>query len=293
MEDEKTTELKNKISELKQRLNQLYAQYYSDTREGKVFETEFALYVNASEQARREKREHVALQYGIVKAGVVMLAASAALIIFFFGQHIFFSTFFLLGLSFFAWGLMYLVHASEIRIARSRQFCSDLGKYFRQYRWSTESSQALRLHDIPLWDTVADEGNPSRQDGRYGEQALFVPFRIAISFIDLLALALLIQSLISGGAAFGRIGLILCIFLWFLAVPTHMILIDLLARETEIIRQFHGQEPREATQPLKRGRSPRSLIQIFRLFFLLDIIFPRAVKAPSNHGMSHRRAGNP
>ena len=102
MEDEKTTELKNKISELKQRLNQLYAQYFSDTREGKVFDTEFSLYVKASEYARREKSEQLMLQYGIIKTGVIVLIVSSALIIFFFGQHIFFSTFFLLGLGFFA-----------------------------------------------------------------------------------------------------------------------------------------------------------------------------------------------
>ena len=59
MEDEKTAELKNKIAELKQRLNQLYAQYFSDAREGKVFETEFSLYLKASEVARREKNNAV------------------------------------------------------------------------------------------------------------------------------------------------------------------------------------------------------------------------------------------
>jgi hypothetical protein len=36
MEDEKTVELKNKISELKQRLNQIYAQYFTDTSKSRV-----------------------------------------------------------------------------------------------------------------------------------------------------------------------------------------------------------------------------------------------------------------
>jgi hypothetical protein len=275
MEDEKTTELKNKISELKQRLNQLYAQYFSDTREGKVFDTEFSLYVKASEYARREKSEQLMLQYGIIKTGVIALIVSSALIIFFFGQHIFFSTFFLLGLGFFAWGLMYLMLAAEIRITRAHRFCSALGKYFQQYRWSTESSQGLHLPDIPLWDDYITEGDTPLQSKHYEEKALYIPFRIAISFIDLLALVLLLQPLISGDATMSRLDLMLCLILWLVTVPMHMILVQSLVREAEIIRQPDGIELTEGSQPAKKHRGPRSWIQIFRLFFLLDIIVPK------------------
>ncbi len=292
MEDEKTAELKNKIAELKQRLNQLYAQYFSDAREGKVFETEFSLYLKASEVARREKNEHLGLQFGIVKTGFITLIASTILIIFFFGQHIFFSTFFLLGLSFLACGLMYLMLASEIKIARARRFCIGLGEYFQQYRWSTESSQSVRLPDIPLWDDFAIKGEPSGEDRNYEAQALYLPFRIAVAFIDLLALALLIQSALPGDAMTSRIGLLLCLILWFVAVPAHMMLVDSLVRDTERIRHFSDTEAGEDRQSLRIRRRRWSLVQMFRIFFLLDVIFPKALKPPGSHEKGHRHRGN-
>jgi hypothetical protein len=284
MEDEKTIELKNKISELKHRLNQMYAQYFSDTREGRTFETEFSLYVKASEYARRERSEHLHLQFDILKTGIIMLVASSALIVFLFRQYILFSTFFLLGLGFFACGFMYLILSAEIRIARADGFCSALGKYFQQYRWSTESKQNLHLPEIPLWEEYATRGDrTSFRSSRCENQALYTPFRIAISFIDLLALVFIIQSLISGDAAISRLGLAICLCIWLLIVLVHMLLVHALVNHAEIIRKAEDKDISEDAHTEKRRRAPFSWLHIPRLFFLLDIIVPKAVSTGKNN----------
>jgi hypothetical protein len=277
MENEKTDELKNKISELKHRLNQMYAQYFSDTREGRVFETEFSLYVKASEHARREKSEQLRLQHGIMKTGVAILIASAALIIFLFREHVFFCTFFLLGLGFFAWGFMYLMHAAEIRIAKAERFCSTLGEYFQQYRWSTESAQGLHLPDIPLWDNYADPKNSTApRSKQYEGKALYIPFRIAISFIDLLVPVFLIQSFVPGEPMMNRLASIFGVIIWLMSVYIHMFLINALINHAEIIRNPESPDTTEREQTGKPYQTSLVWGQIPRVFFLLDIIFPKA-----------------
>jgi hypothetical protein len=277
MEDEKSGELKNKISELKHRLNQMYAQYFSDTREGRVFETEFSLYIKASEHARHEKSEQLRLQHGIMKTGVTLLIASAALIIFLFRDHVLFSSFFLLGLGFFAWGFMHLMLAAEIRIAKAERFCSSLGKYFQQYRWSTESAQGLRLPDIPLWDDYADPIDSTfLQSKQYEGKSLYLPFRIVISLIDLLMLVLLIQSLVPGESTMNRLTATIGIILWIVSVYMHVFLINALINHAEIIRNPKGPDITEREQTGKPYGTSLSWKQIPRIFFLLDVIFPKA-----------------
>lgn len=285
MDDEKTAELKNKISELKHRLNQMYAQYFSDTREGKVFETEFSLYVKASEHARREKSEHMRLQYKIMQTGIVTLLASSALIIFLFKQQFLFSIFFLLGLGFFAWGFMYLLLAAEKKIARIDSFCSSLARYFQQHRWNTDSKQALHLPDIPLLEESSAQSNSMAPGSSHDEQkALYIPFRIAISFIDLLALIVLIQLPISGETTIGKFFLIICFMLWLAAIIVHMLLVHTIVNHTEIIRKPHDKHIMKGSWTARNFRGFRSLTLVPRLFFLLDILFPEAPTTSRNTG---------
>jgi hypothetical protein len=276
VEDDKSAESKNKIAELKHRLNQMYAQYFSDTREGKMFESEFSLYATASEHALREKYEQLRLQHRILKTGMLMLFASAALVIFLFRESILFSTFFLLGLGFLACGFIYLMLSADIRIARAERFSSDLAHYFQQHRWNTETKQNLHLPAMPLWERyVSETDRTAYQDVRCENHALHVPFRIAISLIDLFALAVLVQSLISGGNTTGRAVAAGCFILWIAAVAAHMMLVYALVRHTERVREPLRRDNAKGPQ---RER-PRSWIQILRIFFLLDIIFPKAPAA--------------
>jgi hypothetical protein len=277
MEEEKTTELKNKITELKQRLNQMYAQYFSDTREGKAFETEFSLYVEACEHARREKSEHLRQQYQIMKTGMIMLISSAAFILFLFKQHILLSTVFLLGLGFFACGFMYLVLSAEIRIARTERFCTALARYFQQYRWSSETKQNLHLPEIPLWEEYTTERDAVSLRSRHCEnQALYTLFRIAISFIDMLALVVLIQAAISGDPSVNKVGLIVCFIVWFATVLLQMSLVYSLLNHAEAVRAQEDKDSTEGIRTEKMFLTLRSWTHLLRLFFLLDSISPKA-----------------
>lgn len=279
MEDDTSDESKNKIAELKHRLNQMYAQYFSDTKEGRVFESEFSLYAQASEHALREKSEQRRLQYGILRAGIFMLVASSAFIVFFFRESILFSTVFLLGLGFFACGFIYLMLSSEISIMRAERFSSDLVRYFQQHRWNTESKQNLHLPEMPLWEGYQSktdmDSSPYRQCIR---QALYIPLRIAISFIDLLALAFLFQFLLSGQTMVSKAVVVGCFVLWLAAVVIHMMLVRVLLVHAESVFEPRGKDREKGTNREK----PASWTHIIRLFFLLDIIFPRAPITPQD-----------
>lgn len=276
MEDDKSGESKTKISELKHRLNQMYAQYFSDTREGRVFEAEFSLYAKASEHARREQSRQIELQHGMMKSVIMVLIASSAFIIFLFRQYALFSTFFLLGLGFLACGFMYLLLSAEIRIARAERFSLDLAHYFQQHRWDTDSKQNLHLPEMPLWEEYAaraDRG--SSRSRRCEHHALYTPFRIAISFIDLLALAFLVQSVISGETSIISVGLIGSLFLWVAAVPAHMLLVQSLVTHAERVREQQDTDSTEGATAEKTRWKAKSWTHILRLFFLMDIIFPK------------------
>ncbi len=273
MQYETTEELKNKISELKHRLNQLYAQYFSDTREGRVFEAEFSLYVKAAEHARREKSELLRLQCAILLFGMFLLIGSAGMTIVLFRQQLLLSAFFLLGLGFFACGFLYLLVSVDIRIAQANRFCLDIGEYFQQHRWRTEIKQNLHLPDIPLWEDYSNQRQPASSWNRRCEsRALSTPFRIAISFIDLLVPALLIQMLLSGDAVMSRPIMVGYLFLWLAIVCVHMLLVNSLTARADMI---HLQDIAEETYPQKSTGIRHAFMQIPRLFFLLDIVFPK------------------
>lgn len=291
MEDEKTDELKNKISELKHRLNQLYAQYFSDTREGRVFESEFSLYMKAAESARREKTQLIKLQFATVQIGMIVLIAFAALTMVLFRQQIFFSAFFLLGLGFFACGFLYLLVLADIKIARADRFCSDLGSYFRQHRWGTEIKKNLRLPDIPLWEEYGSQSPQTDPRSRRCERhALYTPLRIAISFIDLLVLAMLIQTWLSGNPVISRTIMICYLILWFGTTALHMLLVDALTARAETT---HDQEMTRRTYLDKITNIPSELMKIPRLFLLLDILFPKAQGSGINRASSDGKTFQP
>lgn len=278
-EDGQTIELKNKISELKQRLNQIYAQYFADTTKGRVFETEFSLFLKACENARDEISESTKLQYDVIKIGLSVLIALSALSVYLFKVYVLFGMLTLLGFGFAACGFMYLLLLGEIKISRARGFCNELELYFKRHRWSTELKESLNLPDVPLWGEYAGKWDELVFDSRHFERkSLYAPFRIMITLMDLLALGYLIQSFITKEQGMTPAILTICLLLWIAAVVMQILLVHSILhkvgsglhrieeRNQEVLKKFPGEDI---------NWQPQSWINFFRLFFIFDIVFPR------------------
>jgi hypothetical protein len=251
-ESDQTAELKNKIAELKQRLNQIYAQYFTDTSKSRVFETEFSLYLKACEHARNEISESLKHQYDITRMGLFGLIGASAC------------------------GLMYLLLADEIKVARASEFCAELENYFQRFRWSTELKESLNLPNIPLWGDYSRKWNKDLFDkGHFGEKALYAPFRMMITLIDLLALVYASQLFLfkEHNITFGI--LIACLVLWVIAVILQIFLVDSILNKVDIGLRSIGEKRHEEVKKQGITRDPHTWMNIIRLFLLLDLIFPR------------------
>jgi len=273
-ENEQTVELKNKIAELKQRLNQIYAQYFTDTSKSRVFETEFSLYLKACEHARNQINESLRHQYDITKKGLIVLIGASALTFYLFKIYILFGMLVFLGFGFCACGFMYLLLAGEIKIARASEFCAELETYFQRFRWSTELKESLNLPDIPLWGDYYRKWNKDVFDeGHFGEKTLYAPFRIIITFADLLALAYASQLFLFREHNINPGIFAACLVLWVIAIISQIFLVDSILNKVDIrLRSIGEKRPDEVKQGI--NRDPRTWINIVRLFLLLDLIFP-------------------
>jgi hypothetical protein len=285
MEDEKTIELKNKISELKQRLNQIYAQYFIDTNKSRVFETEFSLYLKACENARNEISENLKLQYDVIKIGLSILIAASALTIYLFKLYILFGMLILLGCGFFACGFMYLLLSAEIKIMRATRFCAELETYFQRYRWSTELKKKLNLPDIPLWgEYVSKWDKDIFTEGHFEKKALYAPFRILITLIDLLALVYVIQSFIYKEPNITSSVLIFCLILWIVTVIAQILLVHSIINKVNIRLQWVEKDRPEELTKKEINWKPRTWINILSIFLVLDIVFPKTLKTSRDLG---------
>lgn len=274
-ENEQTVELKNKISELKQRLNQIYAQYFTDTSKSRVFETEFSLYLKACEHARNEISESLKLQYDVTKIGLFILIGASALTFYLFKVYILFGILVFLGLGFCACGFMYLLLAGEIKIARASEFCAELETYFQHFRWSTELKESLNLPDIPLWGDYARKWNKDVfDDGHFEKKALYAPFRIIITFVDLLALVYAFQLFLFHEYNINYGIFIACLILWVVAVVLQILLVNSVLNKVNIRLRWIGEKGPEEVKKQEINWAPHTWINIIRLFLLLDLIFP-------------------
>lgn len=274
--NENEEELKTKVSELKRRLNQLYAQYFTDTGRSKVFETEFSLYLKACENPRRQIAESLKLQYGVTKTGLFILIGASALTYYLFKVYILFGMLILLGLGFCVCGLMYSLLAAEIRIARASDFCAELETYFQRHRWTTELKENLNLPEIPLWGDYIRKWNKDLFDEVHFEKtALYAPFRIMMTLVDLLALVYVIQSFMVGGHNINSGMFIACVILWVAAVILQILIVNSVLNKIGIrLRWMEKKQPGEIkTQEI--NWNPRTWTNILRLFLLLDLIFPQ------------------
>jgi hypothetical protein len=282
-EDEETVDLKNKISELKQRLNQIYAQYFTDTSKSKVFETEFSLYLKACEHARNEMGENRKIQYDVTKIGLGILLVASAATIYLFKMQVLFGTAILLGFGFFACGFMHLLLAAEIKIVRAAEFCSELETYFQRHRWSTELKQSLNLPDIPLWGEYTGKWNKDIfYEGHFEKTALYGPFRIAITLIAIWAFFYIIQSSISQDLKLTSPALIICLIVWVAAVISQILIVDTIINRVDAQLQRNGEGMPEELIRKEINWHPRTWLNILRLFLVLDIVFPKPLKKYGN-----------
>jgi hypothetical protein len=274
-ENDQTAELKNKIAELKQRLNQIYAQYFADTSKSRVFETEFSLYLKACEHARNQINESIKHQYDITRIGLFVLIGASALTFYLFKIYILFGMLVFLGFGFCACGFMYLLLVGEIKVARASEFCAELENYFQRFRWSTELKESLNLPDIPLWGDYSRKWNKDLFDkGHFGEKALYAPFRIMITLVDSFAVVYASQSFLfkEHNITFGI--LIACLVLWVIAVILQIFLVDSILNKVDIRLRSIGEKRPEEVKKQGITRDPHTWMNIVRLFLLLDLIFP-------------------
>ncbi len=283
-EDEKTIELKNKISELKQRLTQIYAQYFADTSKSRVFETEFSLYLKACENARNEISENRKQQYDVTKIGLSILVALSALTIFLFKLQVLLGMLILLGFGFSACGFMYLLLVAEIRIKRATQFCAELETYFQRHRWSTELKENLNLPDMPLWgEYVSKWDKDVFAEGHFEKKALYGPFRIIITLIEISALVYVIQSFISQEPKLTSSVLIVCLIVWVVAVIAQILLVHSIIDKVDIELQSVEKDRPEELIKKEITWKPHTWINILRLFLFLDIAVPKTLRKSGDH----------
>lgn len=280
MLEEENIALKNKIAELKQRLNQIYTESFMNVNKSRVFENEFSLYLKACEHARNERSESIKQQNDVIKIGLTILIAASALTVYVFNMYIFFGMLILLGLGFLACGFMYLLLNAEIRIIRAGNYCTELETYFKNYRWSTGQNERLNLPIIPLWDEYRFTWDKDLFDERhYGKTALYAPFRIAITLIDSLAIVYVIYSLIARHSEISWIVLIVSCIVWVVAVTLQMFLVHSIINKVGI--RLAGRE-KDRPEEFKKGKGislkPMTWVNILRLFFILDIIYPKELK---------------
>jgi hypothetical protein len=277
-EDDKTVDLKNKISELRQRLNRIYAQYFTDTDKSRVFEAEFSLYLKACDHARHDIAENRSLEYDITKKGLVVLIAAYVASIYLINVNAFFGAVILLGFGFLACGFMYLLSAAEIRIARASEFCTELETYFQRHRWSTELKEGLNLPEMPLWGEFEGKWDKDMfHEGHFEKKALYGPFRISITLIAISSLFYLIQAFVSQGFKLTYPVLVLCLILWSAVVILQVLIVHTIVNTVDTKLARSEDRPEELTWK-KITWQPSTWTNLLRLFLVLDILFPKPLK---------------
>ncbi|HET6513744.1 MAG TPA: hypothetical protein VFG09_01170 [Thermodesulfovibrionales bacterium] len=262
--------LRNKITELRERLNQIYSQSALEANRSKAFESEFSLYVKACEHARSERTEGIRLQHDVTKFGLILTTLFLASTVYLFSLDTLLGMFILLGSAFVLCGLLYLLLAGEIRITRAGDYCNELEAYFRRHRWSAEQQSTLHLSEIPLWEEYRGRwGKDLSDEGRYGKTAVYLPLRTAMTVTDLFALGYILHSVIAHRSETSPVALILGGITWVAAVTVQMLLVNAIMRGPETER-----EGVKGNQEKRISRQPATWITIPRLFFLADIMFP-------------------
>jgi len=275
MDDENTIALKNKVAELKGRLSGIYAQSFADANKSKAFEAELSLFVKSCEHARNERADSVKLQHHTVLTGLTVMVAASVLSIYVFTVHIFFGMLLLLGFGFIGCSFLFILLGGEIRMQRAEDFCADLEAYFKEKRWSMEQHEKLGLPAMPMWEEYRAKWNRDAfVDGPYSGKTLYAPFRIAITFVDLMALAYIVFHLTVSHTPAPWPLVMICVVCWMLVVSAQMLLVRTIIFKVDPRLSKEDDEGVRISSPFALGLNPGSCINVLKLFFLLDIIFP-------------------
>ncbi len=275
-EDENIT-LKNKLAEFKERLNQIYSQAAIDANKSKTFESEFSLYLKACEHASREGTDGFRLQHDAAKFGLAVLVVILAFTAYLFNMHIIFGVFVLLGSGFISCGLMYLILAGEIRIKRAGEYCADLEAYFKQHRWHAEHKASADLPEMPLWEEYRTKwGNDLFNRGLNEKTAVYAPLRISMTLTDLLALVYLIHHFVVNRSEITWTVMIINCLAWVMVVISQVLLVDAVINKAGMKNE--KEEKPEGYKKRTIGRQPGTWVNILKLFFNFDILFPAEIK---------------
>jgi hypothetical protein len=278
MFEDENRALKNKITELKERLNQIYSQSALEAGKSKAFESEFSLYVKACEHARSEQMEGVRLQHDATKFGLAVLTLFFVITVYCFTRHVLLGVLMLLGYGAVSCGFMYMLLAGEIRITRAREYCLALETYFKRHRWASEQKEALALPGIPLWEGYRSAWRKDLfSEGLYGRTALYAPFRIALTLADLLAFAYLGYSFIAHRSEFSWITMTIGCIAWVMAVAVQMLLVHAIINKGDRRLTMEKERPEEYPKE-EIGRRAVTWGTMLRLFLGLDIIFPEEIQ---------------
>lgn len=270
--------LKNKIAELKERLNQIYSQAAIDANKSKTFESEFSLYLKACEHANKERTDGFRLQHDAARFGLAILVVILAFTVYLFNMHIILGMYVLLGFGFISCGLMYLILAGEIRITRAGEYCAELEAYFKQYRWTSEHNASANLPEMTLWEEYRKKW---RKDvfthGPYEKTAVYAPLRIAMTLADLLAIVYLVHSFVAYRSEIAWIVMIISCLAWVMVVTVQVLLVDAIINKVDM-RLGKKKEGLQGYQKKTIGLQPGTWVNILKLFLNIDIIFPAEIK---------------
>lgn len=289
MHEDEPAGLKHKIGEVKQRLQQIHAESFADINRTKVFEYEFSLYLRACADAREERMECLKLQHGAVRVGLTVSLAAAALVLYLFSSHVLWCTLLLLVSGFIACGFMYVVLAEETKILRAGRYCLDMEAYFKRHRWSGEEHEKMHLPTMPLWDEYRAAWNDDLFGERhYGKAALYAPLRIAITATDILALAFILYSSLTGAAASSPVVYGVACAVWVAGVITQMLFVNTMVNKVGRALESVEGSGAEGAAAYQFGPRPTTVGAIIRLLFLVDLIAPGAALVRGQAGGRER-----
>jgi hypothetical protein len=281
MHEDEPAAAKDRITDVKQRLQQIYTESFSDINRSKVFEYEFSLYLKACADAREERIAHLKLQHSTTRIGLATLLAAAGLVLYFFSGHVLVCTFLLLAAGFFSCGFMYMLLAGETGVLRTGRYCFDLERFFKRHRWSGEEHEKLHLPTMPLWEEYRAAWDGDVFDERpYGRTALYAPLRIAITALDMLALAFLLYTYVTGPAEKSAAVYVAACAVWAAAVIAQMLFVHAIINKIGFALESAEKSGAERPEELVLGPGAATVGTIVKLFFLSDLIAPQVAPFP-------------
>jgi hypothetical protein len=131
------------------------------------------------------------------------------------------------------------------------------------------------LPDIPLWGEYSDKwGRDFFVKGPFEKKAVYGPFRIIITLLEISALGYVIQAFFSQEPKLTASMLIGCLIVWAASVVVQILIIHSILDKIGIKLERPEKEDTEFAAKRAINWSPRTWVNILKLFLVMDIIFP-------------------